>query len=65
MDLQEDSLELMELSKACRTRELSAELTVTRGYWRKQNPPPPRVRRNFESFSSRVPKIFQNFGAHG
>ncbi len=24
---------------ACRTRELSAELTVTRGYWRKQNPP--------------------------
>ncbi len=25
--------------KACRTRELSAELTVTRAYWRKQNPP--------------------------
>ncbi len=25
--------------EACRTRELSAELTVTRGYWRKQNPP--------------------------
>ncbi len=24
---------------ACRTRELSAELTVTRRYWRKQNPP--------------------------
>ena len=23
----------------CGTRELSAELTVTRGYWRKQNPP--------------------------
>ena len=23
-------------SKACRTRELSAELTVTRAYWRKQ-----------------------------
>ena len=26
--------------EACRTRELFAELTVTRGYWRKQNPPP-------------------------
>ena len=26
-------------NKACRTQELSAELTVTRGYWRKQNPP--------------------------
>ena len=25
--------------KACRTRELSAELTVTRDHWRKQNPP--------------------------
>ena len=30
--------ELLDL-KACRTRELSAEPTVTRGYWRKQNPP--------------------------
>ena len=29
----------MLLPKACRTRELSAELTVTRGYRRKQNPP--------------------------
>ncbi len=27
------------LVQACRTRELSAELTVTRGYRRKQNPP--------------------------
>ena len=27
------------LRTACRTRELSAELTVTRAYWRKQNPP--------------------------
>ncbi len=25
--------------KACRTRELSAELTVTREHWRKQVPP--------------------------
>ena len=52
-------------AEACRTRELSAELTVTRVYWRKQDPPPPRVRRNFESFSSCVPKISQNFAAHG
>ncbi len=26
-------------AKACRTRELSAELTVTREHWRKQVPP--------------------------
>ncbi len=26
-------------NKACGTRELSAELTVTRAYWRKQVPP--------------------------
>jgi hypothetical protein len=29
--------QLCYLTNACRTRELSAELTVTRAYWRKQN----------------------------
>ena len=48
--------------KACRTRELSAELTVTR---EQVPPPPPRVRQNFERFLARVTKNSQNFAAHG
>ncbi len=32
-------LPLFILDKGCRTQELSAALTVTRAYWRKQNPP--------------------------
>ena len=49
---------------ACRTRELSAELTVTRDHWRKQNPPV-CMRQNFERFLARVTKNSQNFAAHG
>ena len=57
-----DPFSLSRYLKACRTLELSAELTVTRGYWLNQNPP--RVRRNF--FVTRAKNLSKlYFAAHG
>jgi hypothetical protein len=50
--------------KACRTRELPAELTVTRAlYWRKQNAPVCWILEGFRHACQL--KMFQKFAAHG
>ena len=43
----------MKIHYACRTRELSAEVTVTRAYWRKQIKIPPVCDKILKVFGKR------------